>query len=414
MEIKELPLDEIRPYPGNPRKISKKAIDKVAASLREFGPRQPIVVDKKMVVVVGHARLAAAKKIGLKTFPVHVADLTAAKAKAYRLADNRSNEEARWDLDLLTVELEGLAGLDFDLSLTGFDPGELERAMKGEISGAADAPAPGLPRTPVSGLGDVWILGEHRLVCGDATVDTVVERCLDGTVPHLMVTDPPYGFDYDPAWRNRRIRSSGKPVGARAVGGVRNDDETDWREAWKLFPGDVAYVWHGGLKAHISAASLEASGFELRSHIIWVKNNIAIGRSDYHFKHEVCWYAVRTGRKGHWNGDRKQATVWEIDKPMKSETGHSTQKPVECMRRPILNNSIAGDSVYDPFSGSGTTIIAAEMEGRICHAIELEPGYVDVAVLRWERFAERDAVLEATGKTFKQVQRARRRRTKAA
>ena len=191
-----------------------------------------------------------------------------------------------------------------------------------------------------------------------------------------------------------------------ATGKVLNDDRADWREAWALFPGDVAYVWHGALHASTVAASLEASGFAVRSQIIWDKTRLVIGRGDYHWQHEPAWYAVRKGRKGHWAGDRKQTTVWAIPH-RKSPTGHGTEKPVECMRRPIENNSSPGQAVYEPFCGSGTTIIAAEMTGRCCHAIELDPVYVDVAVTRWQAFTGQAAILDGDGRTFAEIATAR-------
>jgi DNA modification methylase len=257
--------------------------------------------------------------------------------------------------------------------------------------------------------------GGHRLLCGDATVATDVERVLDGGKPHLMVTDPPYGVNYDPAWRNEAGRaldgsvqrlSSGKahvPLGARALGKVENDDRADWTEAWALFPGAVVYVWHAGTKAGIVQHSLESCGFETRAQIIWDKQRLVISRGHYHPQHEPCWYAVRKGATGHWAGDRKQSTVWDIPKNMKSETGHGTQKPVECMKRPIENNSSPGQAVYEPFSGSGTTIIAAEMTGRRTHAIEVAARYVDVAVRRWSKFTGRQALLDGDGRSFEQV-----------
>jgi DNA modification methylase len=178
-------------------------------------------------------------------------------------------------------------------------------------------------------------------------------------------------------------------------GKVLNDDRADWRAAWALFPGDVAYVWHAGNKAHIVAESIEASGFTIRAQIIWAKHQFVIGRGHYHPHHEPCWYAVRESKTGHWTGDRTQSTLWQIGKPLNSETGHSTQKPVECMRRPIENNSSAGQAVYDPFLGSGTTLVAAEMMGRVCHGIEIDPGYCDVAVTRWENFTGKKAERQA-------------------
>jgi DNA modification methylase len=252
--------------------------------------------------------------------------------------------------------------------------------------------------------------GGHRILCGDSTVATDVERVLDGVKPHLMVTDPPYGVNYDPNWRNEAARTSegigNRAIGAGAVGKVKNDDRADWTEAWTLFPGAVAYVWHSALHAHEVAESLIASGFALRSQIIWDKTRLVIGRGDYHWQHEPCWYAVRKGATGQWAGDRKQTTVWPIGH-MKSETGHGTQKPVECMMRPMLNNSSPGQAVYEPFSGSGSCIIAAERSGRVCHAIELSPAYVDVAVKRWQDHTGRKAMLADDGRSFDDIKTAR-------
>jgi DNA modification methylase len=214
-----------------------------------------------------------------------------------------------------------------------------------------------------------------------------------------MVTDPPYGVEYDPDWRNRADRANGKSYGASATGQVLNDDRADWREAWALFPGEVAYVWHAGVYSPTVADSLAACGFEIRALIVWGKHRLVIGRGHYHHMHEPCWYAVKKGGTGHWAGDRKQTTLWQIEHN-KSETGHGTQKPVECMRRPIENNSKKGDEIYEPFSGSGTTIIAAEQTGRRCYAMELSPQYVDVAVLRWQDYTGKQAVRESDGKTF--------------
>ena len=245
--------------------------------------------------------------------------------------------------------------------------------------------------------------GGHRLSCGDSTERETVERALGGVRPHLMVTDPPYGVSYAADWRNQVLRPNGTPIGGRAVGKVTNDDRADWGTAWALFPGDVVYVWHADRYSPEVAASLAKHGFEMRALIVWGKNQMVISRGHYHSQHEPCWYAVRKNATGHWSGDRKQTTLWQIDKPRKSETGHSTQKPVECMRRPIENNSSPGQAVYEPFCGSGTTIIAAEMTGRSCLAIELSPAYVDVGVLRWQAFTGEQATHEETGRTFAEL-----------
>ena len=407
LNVEQWAIDKVLPYDKNPRAISDKAVSKVAASINEFGFQQPIIVDKAGVIIVGHTRRKAAEKLGLATVPVVVANLPEEKARAYRLADNRTHEEADWLEDLLKEELSALAGLDFDLALTGFDERELDKLLADDAELARAEETPAVPENPVSVAGDVWLLGKHRLVCGSSTVATDVEKALNGVKPHLMVTDPPYGVEYDANWRNERVRTDGTPSNGRAIGKVLNDDKADWTEAWALFPGEVAYVWHADLRAKEVVDSLEAAGFKMRAQIIWAKNNIAIGRGDYHFQHEPCWYAVKAKGKGHWNGDRAQSTLWKIDKPQKSETGHSTQKPVECMLRPIKNNSSEGQAIYEPFSGSGTTIIAGEMSGRSVHAIELNPAYVDVAVMRWQEFAGSEATLEGDGRTFAQVKAAR-------
>lgn len=402
LEVAVRRIEEIVPYARNPRK-NEAAVAKVMASLKEFGWRQPIVVDTEMVIVAGHTRYEAAKRLGWPTAPVHVAEgLSPAQIKAYRLADNRTGQEAEWDNELLALELGDLLGDEFDLSLAGFDADELAALLADKTEGLTDPDeVPEAPAEPVSVLGDVWVLGQHRIVCGDSTDADVVAKCLNGVAPHLMVTDPPYGMEYDADWRNQRVRQDCTPI-IRAVGKVLNDSEADWREAWALFPGDVAYVWHAGLRARPVVESLEAASFEMRAQIIWSKGRFAIGRGHYHFQHEPCWYAVRRSATAHWVGDRKQTTVWEI-RHNKSETGHSTQKPIECMKRPIENNSSPGQAVYEPFSGSGTTIIAAEMTGRVCHAIELSPAYVDVAVARWQNFTGHKAMLEGDGRTFDEI-----------
>jgi len=344
-----------------------------------------------------------ARKLGMAAVPViELAHLTPAQRQGLVLADNKIAENAGWDMGLLREELFALDHLDFDLGLTGFALGEIEQIMtwaprNGGLTDPDEAPA--APLDPVTRPGDTWLCGRHRVRCGDGTNADDVTALLGDIVPLLMVTDPPYGVQYDADWRNRADRANGKPYGARAIGRVTNDDRADWREAWALFPGDVAYVWHAGTKADIVAESLDASGFAIRSQVIWAKSRFAISRGHYHVQHEPCWYAVRKGGTGHWHGDRSQATLWQIEH-LKSETGHSTQKPVDCMRRPIINNSAPGQPVYDPFLGSGTTMIAAEMEGRACRGLEIEPHYVDVIVQRWQNFTGKQATLDGAGRTF--------------
>lgn len=294
------------------------------------------------------------------------------------------------------------AGL-LDILSTGLDGDDLADLTRLRAVTATDPDAaPGIPDHPIVCAGDVWLLGDHRIVCGDSTDPATVRAVLGDDRPHLMVTDPPYGVEYDPSWRNKRIGLSGA-----AVGQVLNDDRTDWAAAWRLFPGDVAYCWHAPTFQPIIQASFEEAQFTVRSQIVWNKSRFVIGRGDYHWKHELCAYCVRKGATGHWQGSRDQTTVWDIAHTV-SESGHGTQKPIECMRRPILNNSAPGDAVYEPFSGSGTTIIAAEMERRRCLAVELNPLYVYVAISRWQNFVSRAAVLQATGEPFAEVFRRRK------
>ena len=407
MQIEQVAISELIPYARNSRTHSDEQVAQIAASIKEFGWTNPILVDGESGIIAGHGRLLAARKLGMNEVPViQLSGMTETQKKAYIIADNKLALNAGWDDELLGLELGELDLEGFDLQLTGFTQEEIDALNPEQIpAGLTDEDAvPDVQENSISKLGDVWVMGKHRIACGDCTDPLIVSASLNGVVPHLMVTDPPYGVVYDANWRNEADRANGKAYGASAVGKVLNDDKADWREAWALFPGDVVYVWHAGLFAGVVAESLESCDFKLRSQIIWAKSNFAIGRGDYHWHHEPCWYAVRKSAKnGHYNGDRKQTTLWQIAKPAKSETGHSTQKPVECMQKPIENNSSVGQAVYEPFSGSGTTIIAAEKTGRSCHAVELNPLYVDVAVRRWQDFTGKQATLEATGQTFDDI-----------
>jgi DNA modification methylase len=234
--------------------------------------------------------------------------------------------------------------------------------------------------------GDLFELGQHRLLCGDATAVADVAQLLGEVTPALMVTDPPYGVDYDPAWRAR----AGMQVNPAKLGRVTNDDRADWTEAWRLFPGAIVYVWHAGLHASCVQDSLEQVGFEIRSQIVWAKDRFALSRGDYHWQHEPCWYGVKTGGVSHRTEDRSQNTLWTIPAREDSGHGHGTQKPVECMARPMRNHDV--DTVYDPFVGSGTSLVAATQTRRACYAIEIDPSYCQVTIDRWEAFTGERAV----------------------
>jgi len=407
LQIETWSLDRLLPYARNARTHSDEQVAQIAGSIVEFGFNNPCLVDEAGVLIAGHGRVLAARRLGLDTVPVIVlAHLSEAQKKAFRIADNKLALNAGWNDELLRLEIEELQALDFDLDLIGFGEQELVELL-GEVAGAdADGgggvgdedAAPEPPAEPVSRPGDLWVLGRHRLLCGDATVATDVERLLAGTVPHLMVTDPPYGVDYEPEWRNKVHSPSDR------IGKVVNDDRADWWDAWALFPGEVAYVWHAAVYARAVAVSLEVCDFIIRSQIIWSKPKFTISRGHYHWQHEPCLYAVRKGGTGHWQGARDQTTVWSIaNGEDDGATVHGTQKPVACMLRPIENNSAEGDAVYDPFSGSGTTLVAAERSGRHCFALELDPRYVDVAVRRWQNLTGGTAVLDGDGRSFDEL-----------
>ncbi len=406
--IRQRKVDDLKPHPNNARIHTDEQIDMIVKAVKEFGFVVPVIVDEDSTILAGHGRVEAAKKMGLSKVPtIDAKHLTPDQKRAFMIADNKLVERGGWDMNLLASEVVELSSLDVDISVLGVSTeefGELKRRQKGKDRPGAEDEVPEVDKVVVSRIGDVWVCGRHRLLCGDATSKDDVAKALDGAEPLLMVTDPPYGVEYDPAWRGKALNADGSLLSTgkhRAVGGVSNDDRADWREAWELFPGDVAYVWHAGVKADAVACGLIASGYEIRSQIIWAKSHFVVGRGHYHHQHEPCWYAVR--KTAHWSGDRKQSTVWHIDKPQKSETGHGTQKPVEVMRRSILNHTKHGDDVYDPFLGSGTTMIAAENIGRVCYGIEIDPAYVDVAVRRWQEYTGEKATLENDGKSFDEV-----------
>jgi DNA modification methylase len=396
-EVQRWPLERLVPSARNARTHSDAQVAQIAASIREWGWTVPVLVDEGGNLIAGHGRVLAARLLGLAEVPVVVArGWSELKKRAYMLADNKLALNAGRDEALLRVELADLQAMGADLNLIGFGADEVAALLGGKegLTDPDEAPAP--EEHAVSRLGHAWVLGAHRLVCGDCTDRTAVELALAGARPHLMVTDPPYGVEYDPAWRNRLAGGATKRTGK-----VLNDDRADWRQAWALLGGEVAYVWHGALHSVTVAESLTACGFDLRAQIVWAKDSMVLGRGHYHWRHEPCWYAVRVGGRGHWRGDRSQTTLWEISGRMQdAATVHGTQKPVECMRRSLENNPAPGDAVYEPFSGSGTTLIAAEMTGRACHAVELDPLYVDVAVRGWEAFTGGTAVLGSDGRAF--------------
>jgi DNA modification methylase len=414
------PIGKVIPYARNSRKIPERAVDKVAASIKEFGWRVPIVVDKDGVIICGHTRLLAAKKLGCSEVPVHVAEnLTPAQVKAYRLMDNRSHEESDWDLDLLGPELEELRGLDFDLSLTGFDDREIDEFLADPDADDRANLVPPVPANPAAQPGDVWVLGDHRLACGDCTQADVVATLLGTVKPHLMVTDPPYGISLDSEWRDRAGLNACGPAEAsymkhRTAGHtnttISSDTRADWSDAFALAPSlQVAYVWHASIYTREVLNGLERIGFLYPQQIIWNKGRTVLTRTHYWYQHEPCVYARK--KNAPWYGKAgENSTIWDSPSPKfimggskEDKCDHPTQKPIDLMRRPILNHTKRGEAVYDPFLGSGTTLIAAELTGRKCYGIELDPKYVDVICQRFINFSGRPVVLESTGQSFEQV-----------
>lgn len=405
-QIESWPIQRLNPYNRNPRK-NDHATGRMLASIQEFGFKIPILIRSSGEVVDGHLRLKAAQRLGMAEVPVILCDeWTEAQVKAFRLMVNRSVSWADWDSELVAFEIKELQALDFDLNLTGFDPAEIDDFLfDGDADSQAEKDVPEPTQEAVTQRGDRWICGQHRILCGDATSEESVCVLFGTAKAAVMITDPPYGVEYDPQWRERA--GLGR---LRQTGAISNDQEVDWTAAYRLFTGDVAYVWHAGVHAVEVAAGLERVGFRIRAQIIWAKQHFALGRGDYHWQHEPCWYAVREGKPSNWCGDRTQSTVWQVanlnpfgGSREELPTGHGTQKPIELMRRPILNNTLRGAIVYDPFLGSGSTLIAAESVDRVCYGLDIDPTYVDVIVRRWQQFTGKSAVLEAGGRSFDEV-----------
>lgn len=380
------------PNPRNPNRHPDKQVALLAKVIRHQGWRSPIVVSNRSgFVVKGHGRLEAAKLLQVEQVPIDRQDYaTEADEWADLIADNRLAELSETDDAALKALLDEVEKGGVELELAGMDAEGLEDIGFGEPETDTDAEpqidnAAELNKVWQVKPGDLWRVGEHRLLCGDSTKAEDVAKVLAGDVPLLMVTDTPYGVEYDAGWRNEAMPAKNDPTRwkdgqGRATGAVTNDDRADWSEAWRLFPGDAAYVWHAGNMAHIVAESLLSCDMKIRAQIVWAKNQLVIGRGDYHPQHEPCWYCVRDGKPGLRTDDRKQTTLWQIDKPQKSETGHSTQKPIECMARPIRNHH--SEMVYDPFLGSGTTMVACENLSRKCRGIEISPDYCAVILQR--------------------------------
>lgn len=383
--LEVLPIKDLKEHPKNPRQISKEQMKHLEGLISKFGLIDKPIVNRDKIIIGGHQRLKILKKLKTKNVECWVPDRQLEDEEIDELCIRLNLNQGQWDYDILANlwEVTDLLQWGFSEEML-FDLGkEVEEIV--DLDEEEEEVEAGKDEDAKTKLGDLYELGGHRLICGDSTIPETVEKVTGGFEPILMVTDPPYGVNYDPDWRGK----AGK--GQKASGKVMNDDKVDWRITYSLFPGNIAYVWHGGKHSAEVAKNIEDCGFEICSQIIWAKQNFALSRGDYHWKHEPCWYAIRSGHQHNWKGDRKQTTVWEIanlncfgkSKDEDERTNHSTQKPLECMARPIQNHTDKGDWVYDPFLGSGTTLIAAERLKRKCIGIELSPAYCDVIVKRY-------------------------------
>lgn len=411
-KLEHLPIDALVPYGRNSRTHSPEQIAQIVASIREFGFTNPILIDRKNGIVAGHGRAQAAKSLGLASVPcLRLESLTEAQIRAYVIADNQIALNAEWDEGILADELRALQAEDFDLGLLGFGKDELtDLLFEAPPPQSGEDDTPSLAATAVSQAGDLWLLGRHRLLCGDSTKAEDVDRLMDGALADMAFTDPPYGVDYvagsahDSPVRAGKTHERHRPIENDALSDA--DQSAFWLAAFQrlaaaLRPGAAYYVCspQGGRMMMMMMQQMCLAGIPQRHEIIWLKNSMVLGRADYHYKHEPILYGWKEGAGHTWYGDRTQTSVWEFPKPQKSEL-HPTMKPVELVERALANSSKIGDIVLDLFGGSGTTLIAAEKTGRACRMMELDRHYSDVIVRRWQQYTGQRAVHAVTGEPF--------------
>jgi DNA modification methylase len=400
-------IEKLIPYARNPRTHSDAQIAQIAASIAEFGFNNPILVDTKSGIIAGHGRLLAARKLQLKEVPVIVLDhLTETQKRAYILADNQLALNAGWDESLLRVEIASLQEEDFNLNVIGFEDEELAQLLAAQdaAEGLTDEDAvPELSETPISAVGDLWILGNHKLLVGDATNGADVARLMAGDAADLIFTDPPYNVDYE-GYTEERLKIKGDRMSDAEFKQFLEAAFRSCRTAVK--PGASLYVCHSSSWQREFQNTLESAGFEVRCQIIWAKNTFAWGFGRYKFQHEPLFYAHVAGQKDPWYGDKSQSTLWQENKPAANRI-HPTAKPVELIERALLNSSKAGDLVADLFGGSGSTLIACERRNRKTRLMEIDPRYADCIVRRWQEYTGNRAVLEGDGRAFEEIARER-------
>ena len=406
MNIETIAVDLLIPYARNSRTHSDEQVAQIAASIREFGFTNPVLIDGQDGIIAGHGRVLGARKLGMSDVPcIRLAHLSEAQKRAYVIADNKLALNAGWDEKMLALELQDLQGMDFDLSLTGFLGNEIDELLAeldATPEGETDADeTPPVQAEAITKPGDVWLLGKHRIMCGDSTVAADVALLMNGQKAALMQTDPPYGIAYV-----ANAKSKGQSV---SHADIENDDldgeklqaflEAQIRAALPSLNENCAfYLWHPMLTQGTFFAAAAAADILIHRQIIWEKPSMVFGRGDYHWQHELCFYGWRRGNRPPFYGPRNQTTLWAVGRETSKD--HPTAKPVDLWNPPIENHTKPGEIMFEPFSGSGSQIIAAEQTGRRCYAMELSPQYVDVAVRRWQNFTGKQAVHADTGKTF--------------
>jgi site-specific DNA-methyltransferase (adenine-specific) len=406
VQIEQLKTEDLLSYARNSRTHSEAQVDQIAASIKEFGFTNPVLIDAEGQIIAGHGRVMAARKLKLSEVPcIRLAHLTDTQKKAYVIADNKLALNAGWDDELLALEIEDLKEENFDLSLLGFTQDELDdiaEKIAEEVEGLTDEDAvPETPEEPKTKPGDIYKLGKHRLMCGDSTSIDHLERLCDGQAVDMWLTDPPYNVDMTS--KNQMLEKAGKARKDKSSYGIQNDSmsDSDFRQFLVdcytaadavMKSGAVFYIWHADSEGYNFRGAAIDAGWTIRQCLIWKKSVFAIGRQDYHWKHEPCLYGWKEGAGHLWAADRKQTTILEFDKPSKSGE-HPTMKPVALFEYQLLNNTKGGDIVLDSFGGSGTTLIAAEKNGRVARLMELDPKYCDVIVKRWEDFTGKKAEL---------------------
>ena len=401
-KIERWPIERLVPYAKNSRTHSDAQVAQIASSIKEWGWTTPILVDDTGSIIAGHGRLQAARRLQMTEVPVVVASgWSEAQKRAYVIADNKLALNAGWDNELLSLELAELDGLGFDVELTGFSDEEIKALMPVEVTEGLTDPddAPAVQENPITVHGDVWVMGKHRLLCGDSTSVDDLARLTKGILVDMWLTDPPYNVAYEGGTKEK-LTIKNDSMGDEQFRQFLRDAYTAADTVMK--PGAVFYIWHADSEGYNFRGAAKDAGWTVRQCLIWKKSSMVLGRQDYQWKHEPCLYGWKDGAGHLWAADRKQTTILEFDKPSRNGE-HPTMKPVALFEYQLLNNTKGGDIVLDSFGGSGTTLIAAEKNGRTAMLMELDPKYCDVIIKRWQDFTGQKAVHADSGMTFEEV-----------